>query len=439
MMGPYVGDDRPIDPLTPNREPPSSHERYALRYAEALRAILDRTKPVATEAVALEDAAGRALAAPVLSRVTLPPWDNAGMDGYAVRKVDVAQATDSAPVMLTVIGTATAGVNPELLPVVRPGTAMRIMTGAPVPPGADAVIRIEDTNGGTEQVLVLNARDCSGRANIRDRGEEVNAGDTLFTAGDMLSASHVGVLASLGCAQVLVYRKPRVTMISGGDELVLLDRFDDVMAQQRIVASSTYSLPVLLRAAGADVTVAPLVADTLNDTTQAVQSALANGCDVVITTGGVSVGAHDYTRAAIVECGGVIDFWRARIRPGGPVGFGHIGNTTWLGLPGNPVSTMVTGELFAWPLVRALGGFLRVKHRTISVTFRGRYTTPASLTYFVRVTLARRDDGGYDACLAGDQSSNLLRTMANADALMVIPESCDIANDGDVFDALLIS
>lgn len=438
MTGRCVADDAPSGPGAP-AHPVIPPERYALGYRDALHAIVHGVKPVGTETVALEHAAGRALAAPVVSRVALPLWDNAGMDGYAVRKADVAAASDVTPVTLTVIGTATAGVDPRTLPRVEPGTAVRIMTGAPVPPGADAVIRIEDTNGGTEHVQIVNARDCAGRANVRVRGEEVGMGDTLFAAGDTLSASHIGVLASVGCALVLVYRKPRVTMISGGNELVLLDRFDDVMAQQRIVASSTYSLPVLLQAAGAEVTVAPLVADTLEDTTRAVHAALAGGCDVVITTGGVSVGAHDYTKSAIIACGGAIDFWRARIRPGGPVGFGRIDRSAWLGLPGNPVSTMVTGALFAWPLVRALGGHTHVEHRALSVRFCDRYPTPAALTYFVRVTLSRRDDGGYDAHLAGAQGSNVLRTMANADALMVIPETCEIANTGDVFDALLVS
>lgn len=412
--------------------------RYAIAYEEALAAIHVGGVAVGTETVAIDEAAGRALAAPVVSRVSLPPWDNAGMDGYAVRATDVATATASAPVALTVIGTAAAGVDPQTIPTVLAGTAVRIMTGAPVPAGATAVIRIEDTDGGTTQVYVRNARDTAGRANIRASGEEVAEGDRLFATGDMLTGSHIGVLASIGCAHVLVYRKPRVTIISGGDELVLLNQFEEVVAKRRIVASSTYSLPVLLRAAGADVTVAPLVADTLDATTNAVRTAIANGADVVVTTGGVSVGAHDFTRSAIVECGGGVDFWRARIRPGGPLGFGHIGNTVWLGLPGNPVSTMVTGALFAWPLVRAMGGYSKTEHRALSVTFREQYRTPASLTYFVRVTLTRRADGGYDAHLAGPQGSNLLRTMANADALMVIPESCSAVNDGDVLDALLI-
>lgn len=413
--------------------------------------ILGGAVPPETEVVALEESVGRAIAAPVLSTLALPPWDNAGMDGYAVRRTDVvfARAEDdatgvattaaqSAAVTLTVIGTATAGVDPKALPHVRAGTAVRIMTGAPMPPGADAVIRIEDTDAGIDVVQVRDMRDATGRGNVRPRGEEIAPGDAVFTAGDTIGASHIGVLASLGCAQVLVHRQPRVTMLSGGDELVLLDRFAEVANGQRIVASSTYSLPVLLRAAGARVTVAPLVPDTLHAMVSAVQNAVASGCDLLVTTGGVSVGAHDYTRSAIEQAGGVVEFWRAKIRPGGPIGFGRIGNTTWLGLPGNPVSTMVTGALFAWPLIRQLGGHRVTSHFAVPVTMCDPYATPAPLTYFVRVTLHRRSDGGYDARLAGAQGSNLLRTMADAVALMMIPETVTQVEPGQQYEAVLL-
>ena len=170
----------------------------------------------------------------------------------------------------------------------------------------------------------------------------------------------------------------------------------------------------------------------------ALDSAITEGCDLLVTTGGVSVGAHDYTREALVALGGTVDFWRARIRPGGPIGTGRVRGATWLGLPGNPVSTMVTGALFAWPLIRKLGGHTRVTHRTFRVTMQDRVETPAPLTYFVRVVLSRRDDGSLDAHLAGPQGSNLLRTMADAEALLIVPESCAVVMPGDRFDAVLL-
>ena len=410
----------------------------ALSFEAARDAVLHAAEPLPAVRVPLADALGYALAVPVVSDIALPPWDNAGMDGYAVRRADVSTASADAPVSLRVIATAAAGVDVAALPAIGAGEAVRIMTGAPVPPGTDAVVRIEDTDGGTDVVQIHDARDLAGRGNVRPRGEDVSDGETLFAAGTRIGASHLGVLASIGCATVMVHRRPRVTVLSSGDELVLVDRFDEVRAGRRIVASSTYSLPPVLRDAGADVTVAPLVPDTLDAMTHAISSAIDGGCDLLVTTGGVSVGAHDYTRDALVALGGQVDFWRARIRPGGPIGTGSVRGVPWLGLPGNPVSTMVTGALFAWPLVRALGGHTRRSHRVVRATLRERVETPAPLTYFLRVQLDRQPTGEYDAVLAGPQGSNLLRTMAMADALLVIPESCTMANAGDVFDAIVL-
>lgn len=410
----------------------------ALTYEAALSSIVNAAVPLPLEQVELSVADGRALGAPITSPVSLPPWDNSGMDGYAVRRSDLARVTSSQHVALRVIGTVAAGADPARLPVVHEGAAVRIMTGAPVPPGADAVIRVEDTDGGTDDVQIRDARDLHGRGNIRPRGEDVAEGEVLFAAGTSLGSSHLGVLASVGSAMVTVHRRPRVTVLSSGDELVLLDRFDEVRAGRRIVASSTYALPSLLRAAGAEVVVAPIVPDTLDAMVRAIDDAVGGGCDLLITTGGVSVGAHDYTRDALVALGGTVDFWRARIRPGGPIGTGQVGGATWLGLPGNPVSTMVTGTLFAWPLIRRLGGHTRTMHKTLPVTMRDRFETPAALTYFVRVVLERGETGELEARLAGAQGSNLMRTMATAEALLVVPEDRACAMPGDRFDAVLL-
>ncbi|MBL0172772.1 MAG: molybdopterin molybdotransferase MoeA [Gemmatimonadaceae bacterium] len=410
----------------------------ALSYVEARAAILAAAVPLSVEHVALDHAMGRALASSITSPVALPPWDNAGMDGYAVRRADVANASPSMPVTLRVTGTISAGADPSTLPVVDAGCAVRIMTGAPVPSGADGVIRVEDTDGGLAAVTVRDTRDIAGRGNIRPRGEDVPRGGSLFAAGVTIGPSQLGMLASVGCATVPVFRRPRVAQVSGGDELVLLEHFDEVLAGRRIVSSSSYALPALLRAAGADVVLSPLVPDTLEDTMAAIESAIANGCDLLVTTGGVSVGAHDYTREALVQLGGTVDFWRARIRPGGPIGTGHIRGVSWLGLPGNPVSSMVTATLFAWPMIRRMGGHTNTSHRVLTVTMRDRYETPAPLTYFVRVMLERRTDGGYDAHLAGPQGSNLLHSMAIADALLVVPEACAATTPGATFDAVLL-
>ncbi|HYW33131.1 MAG TPA: gephyrin-like molybdotransferase Glp [Gemmatimonas sp.] len=409
-----------------------------LAYDEALAAVLRDVPALQGEVVALTDAFGRALAAPVVSPVALPPWDNSGMDGYAVRREDIVGASPDAPVRLRVCGMIAAGADPLALPTVLPGCAHRIMTGAPVPPGSDAVIGIEDTDRGTTSVTIHSGRDTAGRGNIRPRGEDVAAGETLFERGTTLGASHLGVLSSVGSAQVRVHRRPRVVLLSGGDELVMLDRFDEAQAGRRIVSSSSYALPAYLRELGADVTVRPLVPDTLASMTDALLAALDSEPDLLITTGGVSVGDHDYTRDALQQLGGNIEFWRARIRPGGPIGRGTLRGTHWLGLPGNPVSTMVTALLFAAPLVRQLGGHARVHHLLLRARMLDIAATPSALAHFLRVSLRTGADGMLEAKLAGAQGSNLLRTMASADALLVVPEHAIVTEAGAIYEVLLL-
>jgi molybdopterin molybdotransferase len=218
----------------------------------------------------------------------------------------------------------------------------------------------------------------------------------------------------------------------------MLDRFDEVEAGQRIVSSTSYALPAMLRTAGADVRTLPLVPDTLDALTGALVGALVDGCDLLITTGGVSVGAHDYTRDALAALGGRQTFWRARIRPGGPIGTGTVRDVPWLGLPGNPVSTMVTGSLFAWPLIRRLGGHAGYRPLRLPVRFLDHADTPAPLTYFLRVILSAGADGMPEARLAGPQGSNLLRTMALANALLMIPPEVSRADAGMIFTAVLL-
>ena len=403
--------------------------RRGLHYDDALSSILESARartPLID--VPLTAALGRALGESVVSPVALPPWDNSGMDGYAVRRADVVGASVDTPSTLAVIGTSVAGSDAAGLPAVQPRTAVRIMTGAPMPAGADAVIRVEDTNDASTNptdgvVHIVNDRDAQGRGNVRPRGEDVAHGATLFEPGTSIRAAHLGLLASVGKASVRVHRAPRVTVLSSGDELVLVEAFDEVLSGRRIVSSSSYALPALLQSAGAEVTMAPLVPDSLNAITAAMDAAVRGGCDLLVTTGGVSVGAHDYTRDALMALGGEQQFWRARIRPGGPIGTGRIGDVPWIGLPGNPVSTLVTGMLFAWPLLRQLGGHRTTCHVKLPVRMTNAAETPGALTHFLRVQLSVGDDGHLEATITGAQGSNLQRNMALADALIEVPES----------------
>ena len=412
-------------------------KRLSLSLSEALEAVLENGSPLSIETVGVAQAVGRALAENVVSPIDLPLWDNSGMDGYAVRRSDVFGANAMNPVVLPVLATIVA--SSAMRPEITEGTCARIMTGAPIPPGADAVVRVEDTDRGVQSVRITGDRDVRAAAgNIRARGEDLRAGDVVFDAGTSLRAEHIGVLASVGAAQVRVHRAPRVTLVATGDELVGVEQFAEVRAGQRIVASSSYTLLPWLAANGAIVRALPLLPDSLATIRDAIGAALDDGCDLLITTGGVSAGAHDYTREALKELGAEVAFWRARIRPGGPIGVGAVRGIPWLGLPGNPVSTMVTAELFARPLIRKLGGHSHIGSMTLRVRLAENMKGGGGLTHLLRVVVARGADGNLEARLAGRQGSNLLRTLAVANALLVVPEARDSVEAGEYLDAMII-
>lgn len=376
------------------------------------------------ETVALADALGRVLAEDVTSDVALPPWNSASMDGFAVRAADVSGASAAAPVALRVVGTIAAGQRSDR--VVAPGEAMRIMTGAPVPAGADSVVRVEDTSGGDPLVEVLDARDAS--RNVRPRGEDVQPGRVVLAAGTPLGPAQVGVLASIGVAAPRVHRRPRVAVLATGDELVPVEEFPRVRAGDRIVSSNSYSLEAAVRAAGGE----PVPLGIAPDDPRALARCLraAAGCDMVVTSGGVSVGDFDYTRRVVETLGGTLSLWRVRMRPGAPVGYGRLFGVPWLGLPGNPVSALVTFELFGRPLLRTLGGHRRPHRRTIEVVTMERIELAAPLAHFLRVVLHDAADGPHRARLTGAQSSGMLTSMGGADALLVVPGDADVVPAG---------
>ena len=391
--------------------------RIALSVAEASQSILADVVPLATEIVPLRTALGRVLARAVHSPLALPPWDNASMDGYAVRATDVVGATREKPVVLPVLETVAAGSMPSR--ALRERSAIRIMTGAPVPPGADSVIRVEDTDAGSDHVAIRNDRDA-GR-NVRPRGEDLGAGDVAVAAGTVLGPAQLGVLASVGAAYLEVHQLPRVAVLATGDEVVDVDRFAEVLAGRRIVSSNSYTLAAAIAVAGAVVADLGLVGDDRAELRQRLFAARDAGCDLLVTSGGVSVGEFDFTRAALSDVGATMHFWRARIRPGGPLGFGALGTLPWLGLPGNPVSALVTFELFARPLIRKLRGERRLFPRPMPVVLDEDVTIGASLTHFLRSVVAPAEDGRLHARLTGPQGSGLLTSMSRANALLVVP------------------
>jgi molybdopterin molybdotransferase len=372
------------------------------------------------------------LAEDVHSPLALPPWDNASMDGYAVRAEDIRGASADRPKELRVVTTIPAGGAPAL--PVRPGEAARIMTGAPVPTGADSVVRVEDTDAGEKRVRIASDRDAL--RNVRPRGEDVTTGAIAVRRGEPLHPGHIGFLAALGCARVPVVRRPRVGVLASGDELVPIERFDEVMSGARIVSSNSYALDAAVRASGAEVVPLGIV----RDDPAALREAIAKAdCDLLITTGGVSVGAFDHTRRVISEIGGdaAHRFWRVRIRPGAPLAFGIVRGKPWLGLPGNPVSALVTFELFARPAIRRLAGHELPHRRPVSVRVDEQITINAPLTHFLRAVV-RGDPGRYRASLTGPQGSGLMSSMARANALLIVPPERHQIPPGEVVAALLL-
>ena len=403
-----------------------------LSVAEASARVLEGIAPLPPERVALEHALGRVLASDVVSPITLPPWDNSAMDGYAVRAESVAGATRDSPVRLPVRETLAAGQFATAPLGAR--EAVRIMTGAAVPEGTDSVIRVEDTDGGTTEVLIRDARDA-GR-NLRARGEDIHAGKTVLERGMPVGAAQIGVLASVGAASVDVHRRPRVAILGSGDELVDLDRFHEAMAGRKIVSSNGYTLAALVRLAGG----IPVQLGTAADSADSIAQGLRRGagCDFIVTSAGISVGEFDYTREALTAAGAEMKFWKVRMRPGAPLGFGLLGGIPWLGLPGNPVSAMVTFELFARPVIRRMLGHTRLFRRPVPVLLEEPVRIGVRLTHFLRAIVRVRDDGALTARLTGPQGSGILTSMSRANALLVVPEDRPESAAGETANALLL-
>lgn len=394
--------------------------------ADAAARILDAIPRMAVENIPLAMAADHVIAEEVRAPISLPPWRTSGMDGYAVHAADLSEL----PARLTVVGDVPAGA-PPAPPIVR-GQAVRVMTGAPVPDGADSVVRIEDTDRGMDLVTITAARDAN--RNVRPLGEDYLAGTTLAMPGDVVTPALIGVLASAGTSTVCVHRRPSVCIVTSGDELVMLDRFDMVRRGERIVSSSSYALPALVREAGGVARDMGIAKDDPASLRECIETARAG--DLLITTGGVSVGERDYTRSVLQSLGAEQRFWRVRIRPGGPLAFGMLDGRPWIGLSGNPVSAMVTFELYVRPAIRKMLGHTRLFPRPVTVVLDEAVTVSGDLTHFLRAIVRTDDDGVARARLTGTQSSGALRSMALADALLIVPEGRARYEAGETLRAL---
>ena len=396
---------------------------------EALRIVLENVTPLGIERVPILAGLGRVLAEEIRSPRDIPGFDNSAMDGYAVRAADVAAASEAKPVSLTVLETVGAGTMPTRR--VEPGTAIRTMTGAPIAAGADAIIQVERTRGVDSKVEILAPAEA--RSFIRPRGEDLREGELVMSAGKVLAASDLGMLASLNRAMLDVNRKPQVAIVATGDELVDIDQ---IPTGAQIVNSSAYALAGAIVEAGAEPTILKIARDTLDDTRARLSEAMR--FDVVFSTGGVSVGQFDHVKGVMDELGMRTLFHGVAQRPGRPLKFCIMGERPVFGLPGNPVSTMVCFYLYARPALRKLGGHRSYGLPRAQVTCAVDIKVAANLTEFIRVRLERRGAELY-ATPTGNQGSGILSSLSRADALLIGPEKETVLKAGSSATVLLLN
>ena len=364
--------------------------------------------------MSLDDSAGSVLAESVTSPIDIPAHTNSAMDGYAVRGDDLRGASPTSPRTLAVVEQIPAGHQPVRR--LEHGQAARIFTGAQLPEGADSVVRQEDTDYGSDTVVITSDRDLG--TNIRLAGEDIRTGALLLEEGTVLGPAELGALASIAVGHPVVYRRPRVAILASGDEIVDVDQRDAILSGRKVASSNSHTLTALVREAGGE----PVQLGIAADTPESVREHLtrAADCDLLVTTAGISVGDHDYLRGAIEEAG-EIRFWRLRMRPGAPVGYGVVHGVPWIGLPGNPVSTMVTFELFVRPAIRAMMGHRLPFRRTVAVTTAEPIRVNPNLQHFLRAVV-EETPRGLEARLTGPQGSGILTSMISANALLIVPE-----------------
>ncbi len=389
-----------------------------LTVEEALEQILSRVVPLGSERLDLTASLGRVLAEPIVSGRVIPPWPNSSMDGYAVRAADTA----AVPRALDVVGRVVAGAVPS-----RPvggGEAIRIFTGAPMPAGADAVIPQEDVEGDGSRITVR--RRVQPGAYVRPAGEDVRVGDRVLDPGVPIGPAEMGLLATLGHSRVLVHRRPRVAIFSTGTELADLGTEP---APGQIPNSNTYSLIAQTLEAGAE----PINLGVVPDQLAAIEARIgwAAGADVLVSSAGVSVGELDLVKDALVRSGADLHLWRVSMRPGKPITFGSLGRRSVFGLPGNPVSAMVTFELFVRPALLKMAGRTTVARPRVTAVALEPIANPGSRRGYLRVTLAS-DGKAFTARLTGDQGSGILRSMVLGDGLAVVAPDTVIDKGGPV-------
>jgi molybdopterin molybdotransferase len=399
---------------------------------EALAEILGHVRPLELERIFILDALGRVLAEEIISDIDIPPFQNSAMDGYAVRSADVAGATSETPVALPVLGSVAAGYVAGMR--VEPGTAIRIMTGAPLPVGADAVVPYEDTSDFDRPKvdrLAVPADHIEVRAtvashdHVRPAGEDIRRGERVMVPGRVIRPQEIGVLASLGRETVLVHRRPKVAILATGDELL---EVHEPLEPGKIRNSNEYTNAALVTRTGGVPIRLGIARDTEADLTAKIRSGLEQGADLFLTSGGVSVGDYDVVKD-VLGTEGQMEFWQVCMKPGKPLAFGLLsGGVPLIGLPGNPVSAMVSFEQFARPAILKMLGHTDLSKPTVQATLDEPITN-SGRRGFVRVIVTRQTDG-YHARTTGGQGSGVLTSMAKANGLAIVPEGIQFVEAG---------
>jgi molybdopterin molybdotransferase len=376
---------------------------------KALKAVMHEVRRLGRERVDLLESLNRVLADPIVARRDQPPWDNSAMDGYAVCAEDVRNA----PSVFQVVEEIPAGCLPTRS--LHPGQASRIMTGAPLPQGADAVVRVEDTESRGKRVRILRA--VAAGENIRKRAEDFKAGEVVIPKDTLVGAAEVGMMASVGSGRVSVYQRPRVAILATGDELVDLD---EEPGPHQIRNSNAYALAAQVKAAGGVFTLLGIGRDRLKDLMDKLES--ARNADLILISGGVSVGKYDFVRKALEESGVRLSFYKVAMKPGHPLVLGTRAGQLIFGLPGNPVSTLVTFEEFVRPALLYMSGHHAIFRPTVHAVMKEPYRKEDGKTHFIRAIVTEKN-GRYAVRTTGQQGSGLLSSMVKANALIVIPES----------------
>lgn len=395
---------------------------------EALKRILEAISPLGLEKVNILDALGRVIGEDIHAGRAIPPKDNSAMDGYALRAADTLGTSPEKPVILDVVEDIPAGSIPRKR--IEPGQAARIMTGAPLPEGADAVIRMEETRKEGDRVALL-AKAKKGQ-NIRHEGEDVRQGEKVISRGDIIRAAEVGMLASLGRSFLLVHQRPLVAIIATGDELADID---EVPSPWKIVSSNSYSLAALVRECGGIPLQVGIAKDRREDLLAKFRSALR--ADLILSSGGVSVGDYDLVKEIMNGVGNRMKFWQVAMTPGRPLAFGSLGDVPTIGLPGTPASVMVCFEQFIRPAIRKMLGHRNLFRRIVWASLGEDLEKKKEIRQFIQARICR-DGENYTVVTTGKRGSGILKSMVRSNGLIILPEEATAVRNGSMVKVQLL-